>query len=334
MPDPTVIRRPSDPAIPTPGDALAAALRDRNLNEVLTEIRDRVPGIFAALSRQIHLDELLAASGSVGEVTIDKVLLGDASVDNIRVNNTTATLHAGSAYLEGVSVNLELQFKVDWWYDIGIYDDSGTWDLGSMWIGLNVGNITIPSLSDIKMNIPTVTVSNVRAQMPPLTNLKLGSSSFTGLKVKGTALPVQGFVLNGLGLGALSLNSMSIPDVQSEQVRIDRFKPTQQIVLPGATVSGVDIPSTSVPGVASAAFGMDAVSQERSLSANAGVFGIKIRILPIAHMHINAMRMQNLALSARVGSVAIENVRVPIDVQGIGLQKLGLSQVAANNINL
>ena len=334
MPDPSVIRRPLDPAHPTPGDALTAALRDRNLNEVLDEIRDKVPGIFAALSRQIHLTELLAASGSVGDVSIDKVLLGDATIDNIRVNNATATLHAGSAYLEGVSVNLELQFKVDWWYDIGIYDDNGTWDLGSMWIGLNIGNVTIPSLNDININIPTVVVSNVRAQMPPITNLKMGSSSFTGLKVKGTALPGQGFVLNGLGLGLLSLKNMSIPSVLSEQVRIDRFKPTQQIVLPGATVSNVDIPSTTIPSVASAAFGMDAVSQERSLSANGGIIGIKVRVLPIAHMHINAMRMQNLALSARVGSVAIENVRVPIDVQGIGLQKLGLDQVVANDINL
>jgi hypothetical protein len=334
MPDPIVIRRPFDPTSPSNGDPLTAALRDRNLNEVLNEIREKIPGIFAALSRQIQLNELLATSGSAGEVSIDKVLLGDASIDNIRVSNAAATLHAGSAYLEGVSVNLELQFNVDWWYDIGIYDDDGTWSLGSMWIGLNVGNVTIPSLSDIKMNIPAVTVSNVRAQMPPINNLKLGSSSFTGLKVKGTALPVQGFVLNGLGLGALSLKNMIIPGVKSEQVRIDRFKPTQQIVLPGATVSNVDIPSTSVPAVASAPFGMDAVSQERSLSASAGVFGIKIRVRPIAHMHINAMRMQNLALSARVGSVAIENVRVPIDVQGIALQKLGLDQVTANDINL
>jgi hypothetical protein len=283
------------------------------------------------LVKKINVEQILAESGTVGQVTVGQVAVGNVVVDSLTLHNTQANLKSGNAYLENVGITIELKFKLHWWYDIGIYSDSGDEDLGSLSFAMNVGNVAVPSLANIQMTIPAVTVNNVAAQVSPLQNLDLGGAAFNKLKVLKTTLPAAGF---GMALGSLGLSALGVPDVASEEASIDEFKPNQTVVLPGASLGSVSIPSTAIPDVQSGAFGLDAQASSRGIKVDFGIFGFTITVTPVVHMHIGAMTLHNLGLSAAVGSIDVQNIHVPLDVKGITLKTLKLHNLTVTDVSL
>jgi hypothetical protein len=300
----------------------------------LESLKTHLPQLFGLLSKQINVAQILAKSGQVGEVKVGEVKVGDVVIDAVKLSNTTADLRSGSAFLQNVDMTIELQFGLHWWFDIGIYSDSGDENLGSLWFGMNVGNVSVPSLDNIHMAIPAVTVSNVSAQVSPIQNLNLGAAGFDKLAVSDTTLPAAGFTLSGLGLGSLNLSGLGVPEVKSAKASIDAFKPKQTVVLPGAKLANLDVPSTSIPDVSSGAFGLDAQASSRSFSLNFGIFGFTLTVTPVVHMHVGAMTLHNLSLAAHVGQAAVENVRLPVEVRSILLKTLQLDDVSVTNVSL
>jgi hypothetical protein len=319
--------------IPVSVDVHALATNDQVL-AALDNLRQNLPQLFDALVKKINVAQILAQSGTVGNVTVGEVTVGNVVVDSLTLHNTQANLTSGNAYLENVAMTIELRFKLHWWFDIGIYSDSGDEDLGSLSFGMNVGNVAVPSLANIQMTIPTVTVNNVAAEVNALQNLDLGGASFSKLKVTKTTLPTAGFSLSGMALGGLNLSGLGVPSVASEQASIDEFKPNQTVVLPGASLDAVAIPSTSIPDVQSGAFGLDAQASSRGLKVDFGIFGFTFWVTPIVHMHVGAMTLHDLGLSANVGSIAVQNVHVPLDVKGITLKTLKLDNLTVTDVTL
>jgi hypothetical protein len=319
--------------IPVSGDVRALATNDE-VATALDSLRQNLPQLFNALVKTINVEQILAESGTVGQVTVGQVAVGNVVVDSLTLHNTQANLKSGNAYLENVGITIELKFKLHWWYDIGIYSDSGDEDLGSLSFAMNVGNVAVPSLANIQMTIPAVTVNNVAAQVNPLQNLDLGGAAFNKLKVLKTTLPAAGFGLTGMALGSLGLSALGVPDVASEQASIDEFKPNQTVVLPGASLGSVSIPSTAIPDVQSGAFGLDAQASSRGIKVDFGIFGFTITVTPVVHMHIGAMTLHNLGLSAAVGSIDVQNIHVPLDVKGITLKTLKLHNLTVTDVSL
>lgn len=167
-----------------------------------------------------------------------------------------------------------------------------------------------------------------------MSNLDLGSAQFRQIDVAGTRLPAPGFALNGMSIGAFKLSDVELPAATSDQARIEQFKPDRAVVLPGASVGPVNIPSTSVGSVRSGSFAFDARVSQRSIGANFGIFAIAIEVTPIAHMNVGAMTLAGLNLSATVGNIAVEDVRIPVDVHGILLRNLTLANVTANDLTI
>ena len=320
--------------IPVSVDVLHALATNDQVATALDSLRQHLPQLFDALVKKINIDQIVAQSGTVGQVTVGEVSVGNVVVDSLTLHNTQANLKSGSAFLENVGMTIELRFKLHWWYDIGIYSDSGDENLGSLWFSMNVGNVAVPSLGNIQMTIPAVTVSNVAAQVNPLQNLDLGAAAFDKLKVTKTTLPAAGFGLTGMALGSLGLSGLGVPDVASEQATIDRFKPTQTVVLPGASLGSVSIPSTSIPDVKSGAFDLDAQASSRGLKVGFGIFGFTFWVTPVVHMQIGSMTLHDLNLSADVDSIDVQNIHVPLDVKGITLKTLKLHNLTVTDISL
>lgn len=319
--------------IPVSVDVRALATNDE-VATALDSLRQHLPQLFNALVKTINVEQILAESGTVGQVTVGQVAVGNVVVESLTLHNTQANLKSGNAYLENVGITIELKFKLHWWYDIGIYSDSGDEDLGSLSFAMNVGNVAVPSLTNIQMTIPAVTVNNVAAQVNPLQNLDLGGAAFNKLKVLKTTLPAAGFGLTGMALGSLGLSALGVPDVASEQASIDGFKPNQTVLLPGASLGSVSIPSTAIPDVQSGAFGLDAQASSRGLKVDLGIFGFTITVTPVVHMYVGAMTLHDLGLAAAVGSIDVQNIHVPLDVKGITLKTLNLHNLTVTNVSL
>ena len=100
---------------------------------VTTTLTPTFPGadLVIAAVRAIDISQVLVASGSLGSLRVADLRLGEATVDRLVVEGVSASVHAGSAFLQDVRILLELKLSVDWWYDIWVWDDSGSQGLGS-----------------------------------------------------------------------------------------------------------------------------------------------------------------------------------------------------------
>jgi hypothetical protein len=322
-------------SMPNP-DTLEARVLPTNIQvlSALDHLKQHLPQLFDALAKKINIAQILAESGTVGKVTVDRVSVGNVLVQSLTLKNTQANLASGNAYLEDVGMTLELRFKLHWWFDIEIYSDSGDEDLGSLWFSMHVGNVAVPSLANIQMNIPTVTVNNVGAQVNPLQNLDLGAAAFQKLAIKKSTLPTAGFTLSGLALGSLNLSGLGVPAMQSNEVTIQAFKPNQTVVIPSASLGNISIPSTAIPDVKSGGIDIDAVASSRGLKVDFGIFGFTFLVTPVVHMDIGSMTLHDLGLSASVENIDVANVHVPLDVKGITLKTLHLDDLTVNDVSL
>lgn len=299
-----------------------------------TELLARLQAVVQGVARKINITKLAAASGAIRNLEVDRIVLGDATIEQLILQNTSATLHSGKAYLSNVRTVLELRFTLDWWVDVWVYSDSGTENLGSMYFNVNVGDIQVPSLQNINMAIPTITVNGVHATIPPITNLDLGGAALSNITVLNTVAPSDGFQVNGLGVGSMTLSEVDIPKTSTSQATVDQFVPNSQLLLPTASVNNLQAPSTAAGNIQSGNILMDAVTDKRGIPLNFGIFGLTIWVQPVAHMNIQAMVLQNVGLSATVGQGIIKNVRVPLDVQGVKINGIDLGGVQVAGVSM
>jgi hypothetical protein len=297
-----------------------------------TLLQARLQGLLLQAARTIKIAQFTSTSGTISDLAVEQLVLGDITIDKLLLQDAHATVNSGSAFLNSVRVNLELAFTLDWWVDIAIHSDKGSADLGSMSFNVDVGNIQIPSLQQIDLAIPSVAVNNVHASIAPVNNLDLGAASLADVKGNNGVLATDGFQVSGLGIGTLALSSLDIPKTTIEEATIGQFAPNSHVVLPAAQVSGVQLPSTSVGTVQSDVIVTDAAVDKKGLTADLGIFGFTLWVTPIAHMHIQSLTLQDVALAASVREAAISNVQIPLELHGIKIKGIQLNALAVSNV--
>jgi len=302
--------------------------------ELAAHIQGPLATALNAVARQINIAQIAAQMGTVGHVTVGQVAVGNVSIGTLTLSNTSATLESAQAVLQNVAMNLELQFTLTWSYNVLWWSGSGTDNLGSLWFQMNLGNVQVPSLANIELNIPKISAQNLTVQVPPVSNLDLGAASFSALALTNTTAPSAGFSLNGLTLGALSLTQLGVPAASSQQATIGDFKPAQPVVVPAANLGQVAIGATSIPDISSGGFNLDAQTSSRGINANFGIFSIGIAVTPIAHMNVGAMHLSNVNLSASVGGATINDVHIPLELHNVLLNTLKLSNVSIDTVKL
>jgi hypothetical protein len=292
--------------------------------------------LVARALRTVDISQLLVASGTIGSLKVDAIELGEATIDRLAIQNVSAHLHAGNAFLENVRIVLTVHLSVDWWYDVLWLEDSGTNQLGSLSFGFQLGNVLVPSLQDIDLAIPSATADDARAQVLPVTNLDLGGASFRAVEANDTKLPSAGFGLSGLQLGALTLSDVGFPAATSRRASVGELRPRGPIVLPAIEVSGVQVPATRIPNIVStgAVNIDDAQVTRRGVRLNLGILGFTFWVRPVVDIHIGALTLGDVALSLAIEKLRLENVGVPVTVRGVSLGNLALEQVTVNQISL
>lgn len=303
------------------------------LKNVESMLEAKLPGIFRQLGRQINISQLLVKSGLLRDLDIDKVILGQTHIDRLVLQGASALLHSANAFLKDVRISLELKITVDWFINLAVFSDSGTENLGSIFFNIPVGNIQIPSLSNIDLTIPTVTIENVSANITPIVNLDLNGGQFEKATATQTVIPSGGFQLNGLGLGNFTLSSLQVPGISTSEAKIQRFLPNNEIVLPGAQLSQLSVPSTTVNDIQSNNIAFDGVASRRGLGFDIGFLGVTVFVTPIAHMFVGSMLFQDVNLSATVNQARIENIKVPVDIRGITIKGVELVDVNVTGVN-
>jgi hypothetical protein len=293
-------------------------------------------GLVLAALRAIDISQVLVASGSIGSLRVADLRLGEATVDRLVVEGVSASVHAGSAFLQDVRILLELRLSVDWWYDIWVWDDSGTQGLGSLSFGIGIGNVAVPSLRDIDLGVPQATVTDASLSVAPVQNLDLGGASLRELRLDDTKLPASGFGLNGLQLGGVSIDSLGAPDATTRSLGVGEFKPRGPIRLPAVEVANIRVPAAQVPNVVSqGAINIDdAQATRRGVSLDLGILGFTFWAAPVVDIHIGTLTLSNVSLSAGIDRLRVEDVSVPVTVRGVTAGDLRLEQLTVNQISI
>ena len=205
-----------------------------------------------ALRRRITVERIATAGGRAGSVHVDRIEVGEASIDSVTIEDLAAHLQCGAALLRNVRAILELHFEVRWSYDLKwLGSDNGVKTLGSKEKPIPLHDIRIPMLRDIAFDIPSAEVSDVSATVLPVTNVALGGASFEGLAIDDTRLPSDGFQLSGMDFASLEIEILRAPAADSRQLTIARFAPDEPLRLPDIGLGAIQLPEVDVPDVAS-----------------------------------------------------------------------------------
>lgn len=309
--------------------------RSSDTVELEAALGERIAPVIAQLLRTINIDQVRAESGTLRDLDVAKVVLGEASIDRIVLTGTSAKLKGAQAFMQSVRMVLELRFTLEWEVDLGWL---GSWDgsenLGSLPFGMNLGNINVPSLADIDFSIPTLSVEDVKAKVEPINGLDLGGAQIKKVMAKDTDIPADGFGVSGLGIGSASMKNLSVPKTSTASASIEEFQPNSEVELPGIELSDLELPAARVDNVKTGGFNFLAQASARSIGADLGILAIKLIVEPMVHLDVGSMTIQDVELSAMAKKLKVQDIHVPVTLRGITMNDLALQAVKIGEVSL
>ena len=292
----------------------------------------------AAVVRRIEVPSFVSVSGRAASIRIGEISLGEANIDHVDVSNVETRFSTGRIFLSDAHAIVAIKVDLQWRYDIGIDSGSGTEPLFSFDFPFDIGDVDIPALSNIRLDVPSATLNEVRANLQPVINLDLGGGTFENLRLADTRVPSAGFGLGGLGLGAVRLNDVAVPSVSAASLDLERFAPTGPLVLPSLRVEGIELPAASAPSIESE--GLIFVPDVRTDSRTSGWFGfggiasVRVVVTPELDIRIERLVLQNLTASASVDTLQVQNVSAPVSLRNVSLGGLQLEQLTIERITV
>ena len=130
----------------------------------------------------------------------------------------------------------------------------------------------------------------------------------------------------------MSLSSLSVPGANGEALRVNRAAPTEQLVLPGASLENISIPSVTMPAATSQAFNVDATASDKSLGVDLGILKVSIAVPPTVHLNVGSMTLSDAKLGATLGKVSLNDISLPVALEGISGGELGLNSISVNKL--
>ncbi|MEE3320791.1 MAG: hypothetical protein VX258_08875 [Pseudomonadota bacterium] len=316
--------------------SLKERLSADSLMESLPVSRDlltRLGLLGAQVSRKIAIDQVSVDNGTLNNLKVEKVNLGSASIGSLKVQNGSASVNNANAVLNQVRSILELGFHLDWEIDLGWI---GSWDgsenMGSLDIPVDLGTITVPDLGDIDLQIPSIDIPGLVAEMKPIDQLDLGNLDLSGVRLDKLSLPSAGLSITGMGVGDLTLSSVTVPSADGEAMRVNRAAPTGKLNLPGASLENVAIPAVNMPAATSGSFSADATASDKSLGIDIGLLKVSIRVTPTVHLDVGSMTLSDAQLAADLGKVSLDDISLPVSLEGISGGELGLNSISVNKL--
>lgn len=291
----------------------------------------------AAVMRRIGLPRFTAASGSAASVRIGEIRLENASVDRVDILNVATTLNTGAISLDNARAIVAIRVFVDWWYDVWLDSDSGSFTLGTFDFPFDIGDIDIPSLNNIRLGVPSATLRDIIAAVHPVRDLALGGAAFSALRLDDTLLPSAGFGLGGLSLGAVNLTDVRVPRSSTARVTLGAFTPDGPLLLPSLRIDGVELPAASAPRIRSEGLIAvpNAVASARTLpGVSFGIFGFTLGMQPTLDIFIEALTIRNLAASATIERVDLRDVRASVDLRNLELDRVELEQLHVDRLTV
>jgi len=279
-----------------------------------------------------------ATVGTVGaqQVSIGQVKLGAVHIGQLSLNDLKVQASTGVAQLRNVRVVLTLVFALDWTVGVIIdagplgkvdFSQSGTLDLGKLELGIGFGNVTLPGLADLALEIPKLPTADLSAVIGSLKGLNLGPVLAERIKAQGLVAPAQGFQLNGLGLGAASAQDVAITDAAMDDITIGRVS-GGTLPLAGFTIPNLAFPPVKIPRVSCRNVSADSNAVVTEMpEVDVGLLKATLTTTTTAHFEIDELRLDGIKAAASIGEIALKNVELPYEILDLTLSQIGIERI-------
>jgi hypothetical protein len=273
--------------------------------------------------QQVDVGQLSAGPIAIGKVTLDAVHVG-VSTGTVKLRNVRVTI--------GIEIKLHWDVSVDIPL-VGTFRWDGTIDFGTHTMPVPLGDVGVPGLQNLAIDLNSVSANNVKAVIGAIRNLRLGPILAEQIRANNAVAPSPGFTLAGLGLGSVDVEDLAVPGVTATDATVghvhgDAFPPGD------VTISGLALPQTSLGQIVSQALDTRATSNPLVLSADAGVLNVSLSLTPSARMEADELRLNNVRATASVGAVVLRNVVLPYDVLDVKLSQLGIATITVPKIEV
>ncbi len=281
---------------------------------------------------QLKVPQFTVRQAALQTVSIGQLGIGPISVGNLALSNIGVTFSAAHAVLQDVNVTVTIRIKVEWHVHVGLPDgipdvDIGdTYDLGAFDFSLPVGNITIPSLSNLKFDIPSLTGQNLSVNASPL-SVQLNNVAADGIYGSDAVLPRDGFTITGLALASLAGGGIGVPAATLGQATIQHLH-GDPARIPSLALGGLQLPALQIPSISSTIpLAIPADLQGPSPGFDAGVLRLVIHIIPSVLMRVDHLQITGASAEASVGQIVLHDVTLPYDALNLTLSQIGIDTI-------
>lgn len=286
---------------------------------------------------KISVPECTVGTAGMQQVSVGQVKLGAVRIGLLSLNDLTVQAQTGVAQLRNVRVVLTLMFSLDWTVGmvldagpLGTIDlsQSGTLDLGELELGIGFGNLNLPGLADLRLEIPKLPTSDLSVVIGALKDLELGPVLAERIKAQGLVAPAEGFELDGLGLQAASAQAVSVADARLDGATVGRIS-GGTLPLAGFTVPGLAFPQVKLPRVSCRSVGADARAVVTEMpEADVGLLKATLTVTTTAHFEVDELRLDGIKATASIGEIMLKNVELPYELLDLSLSQIGIERIA------
>jgi hypothetical protein len=276
----------------------------------------------------------IARSG-VSTISVGSIGIGPISIGQLVLTDLSLTTAHTGAELRNFRVNITHHMTLDWHLHIDIpghlIDEGGTEDLGTPTFACNFGNLNIPGLESIKLDIASLTADNIAATANAISNLQLGAAVAEQIQARNLTLPTQGFTIAGLGIGGLRVGGFGAPAATVDSVSVGRVHgdafPAGDINL-----SNLALPSASVADIVSQ--GIDGVATPfgKAYHLDLGCLDLTLKIKPRAEAQIDQLTIHGITASTSIGQVTLHNIVAPYELLNLTLSQVGIETISVPNV--
>jgi hypothetical protein len=279
---------------------------------------------------QATIQALGVNSVNIGELGIGPIQIGQLVLTDLELNTA-----ADGAFLRNFVVSVTYNMQLDWKLHIELpgktIDDSGTEILDSTEFIIGFGDVKVPGLENLKLDLASLTANNVAATADPVTNLQLGAVAAEQVQTNNLTLPSAGFTIAGLGFGPLNVGGVGVPAANLDSFTIghvhgDAFPMGQM------SIANLALPSASVPDITSQAVDVTATPKPKAFHLDLGCLDLVLRVNPVAEARIDQLVIRDVQASASLGKIELHNVVAPYELLNLTLGQIGVHTISVPSV--
>ena len=326
-----------DTNTPSSRSTAASGQRSKQRSSAISRVSRAGGNLIASMLRRADIESIDLSNATAAQLNIDEIAIGPSSVEQLTIGDIHTLVNTGQVSLDDVTTRLKLVIHVDWRVNLLFSSPSDSFRLGSFEFDFDVGNIDIPELENLDIDIPTATATDAVATVQSITDLSFNGGRVDDIHVMDIRLPTSGYAMQGIAFESLELSHIGVPDAGVGTLTIGSVSPNDQLTLPLAEIRDIGVADVQVPAVTSrqsVSVSDIRASAQRITLVDIGLLRVRIIVEPILEMTIGGMTMDDIEAVSTISSVKLENIRFPLSIKGISMTDINLQQLRAQQISL